>query len=129
MERTKRRGERGSPCLRPLPPLKLSWSCPLIRILKNTKVMQAMVHCTKTGGNLSAASNSLIFGPIFLLPNEVIERITQVSRNFLCSGAKEFKKPRIYLGSIHVYEKVREGWGLRTLLHGTGQQLLSWYGL
>ena len=43
--------------------------------------------------------NSVIFGmfnywaSIFLLPNEVTDRITQICQNFLWSGTTEFKRP------------------------------------
>ena len=55
--------------------------------------------------------NNVLFGmfnfwaSIFLLPNEVIEIITQVSKNILWSGAEEFKKPPYILAAFMFTKK------------------------
>jgi len=52
------RGERGSPCLSPLPPLKPPWSWPLMWILKFTEVTHVMTYLVNTAGNLRDSSIS-----------------------------------------------------------------------
>ena len=67
------------------------------------EMITARVHTWATR-NISYAGrlvliNSVLFGTfsfwgsVFLLPNEVIEKITQISRNSLWSGAEDFRKP------------------------------------
>lgn len=66
------------------------------------KKILARVHTWATRSTSFAGramlTNSIVFGmfnywaSIFLLPTEVIERITQICRNYLWSGIKEFQR-------------------------------------
>ena len=58
MVSTKRSGDRGSPCLSPLWPLKNSPCCPLMFIEKCTEVIHFIIHLINRGGNLRASRSS-----------------------------------------------------------------------
>jgi len=78
----------------------------------------ARIHTWSTR-NISYAGrlaliNTVLFGifnfraSIFLLPYEVIDRITQVSRNYLWSGSEDFKKPP-HISWKHSYQSKNKG--------------------
>jgi hypothetical protein len=49
--RSKRNGERGHPCLKPLFEVKKGEATPLINTTKETEVMQAIIHLMKGTSN------------------------------------------------------------------------------
>ena len=58
--RRKSRGERGHPCLRPLPEEKKGEAAPFIRTAKVTEEMQVIIHLMKGASNPRCVSSSLI---------------------------------------------------------------------
>jgi len=83
----------------------------------------ARIHTWATR-NLSFAGrarliNNVIFGSfsywasIFLLPNAVIERLTQLCRNYLWSGSAEFKRVPHFSWTINCQPKSKGGIGLK----------------
>jgi len=66
--------------------------------------------------------NSVIFGSfsywasIFLLPNAVIERLTQLCRNYLWSGSTEFKRVSHISWTITFQPRSKRGIGLKNFV-------------
>jgi hypothetical protein len=58
--RRKSRGERGHPCLSPLPEEKKGEAAPLIRTTKVTEEIQAIIHLMKGTSNPRCVSSSLM---------------------------------------------------------------------